>query len=107
MKVRTSVRAGRVASNHSQVLLGKGVKGLRVRTSVKAGKLASNHNQSLVRGLKVRTSPEVGQDRRQPQPDSRPGRSVGSIAIRNGRRAPPVRSGTRTSSWARWRPRSR
>ena len=49
MKVRTSVKGGRLSSNHNQTLLRKGVKGLRVRTSMKAGRLASNHNQTLVR----------------------------------------------------------
>lgn len=49
MKVRTSMKAGRLAGNHNQTLLRQGVKALRVRTSVKAGRLSSNHNQTLVR----------------------------------------------------------
>jgi hypothetical protein len=39
MNLRTNVRAGKIAGNHSQ--------GLRVRTSMKAGRLAGNHNQVL------------------------------------------------------------
>lgn len=39
MKVRTSVRAGRLASNHSQT-------GVRVKSQLRAGRLSSNHNQA-------------------------------------------------------------
>jgi hypothetical protein len=39
VKLRTNVKAGKLAANHNQ--------GLRVRTTVRAGKLAANHNQVL------------------------------------------------------------
>jgi hypothetical protein len=39
VKLRTNVKAGKLAANHSQ--------GLRVRTTVRAGKLAATHNQVL------------------------------------------------------------
>jgi hypothetical protein len=39
MKLRTNVKAGRLAANHNQ--------GLRVRSSMKAGRLAANHSQLL------------------------------------------------------------
>jgi hypothetical protein len=44
MRIKSSVKAGKLASNHNQ-----SVKRLRVKTNVKAGKLASNHNQTLTR----------------------------------------------------------
>jgi len=40
MKVKTSVRAGRLAVNHS---------GMKVKTNVRSGRLASNHNGARVR----------------------------------------------------------
>jgi hypothetical protein len=44
MRIRTNVKAGGVGTNnHNQT-----VKGLRVKSSVKAGKLTANHNQTLV-----------------------------------------------------------
>jgi len=43
MKIKTRVRGGRLASNHSQTA------GLKVRSQVKAGRLASNHNQTITR----------------------------------------------------------
>jgi hypothetical protein len=51
MKVRTKVKAGRLATNHNQALVREGLKGVKVRTSVKAGRLATNHNQTLVRDV--------------------------------------------------------
>ena len=44
MRIKTKVRAGKLATNHNQA-----VKGLRVRTSVRAGKIATNHNQTVAR----------------------------------------------------------
>jgi hypothetical protein len=44
MRIKSSVKAGKLASNDNQ-----SVKRLRVKTNVKAGKLASNHNQTLTR----------------------------------------------------------
>ena len=44
MKVKSKVRAGRIAGNHNQTM-----KGLRVKSSVKAGKIAFNHNQTVAR----------------------------------------------------------
>ena len=44
MRIKSSVKAGKLASNHNQ-----SVRRLRVKTNVKAGKLASNHNQTLAR----------------------------------------------------------
>jgi len=44
MKVKSSVKAGKIAINHSQ-----SVKGLRVKSSVKAGKITVNHNQTVKR----------------------------------------------------------
>ena len=44
MKVKSSVKAGAIASNHNQ-----SVKGLRVKSSVKAGKITTNHNQTVKR----------------------------------------------------------
>lgn len=41
MKIRTQLKAGKIALNHSEVL--------RVRTTVKAGRLATNHSESLKR----------------------------------------------------------
>lgn len=42
MKIRTNVKAGRIALNHNESLV-------RVRTNVKAGALSMNHNQTMVR----------------------------------------------------------
>jgi hypothetical protein len=44
MKVKSNVKAGKLAVNHNQA-----VKGLRVRAGLKAGKLAANHNQAVAR----------------------------------------------------------
>lgn len=44
MKVKSSVKAGKIAINHSQA-----VKGLRVRSGVKAGKITVNHSQTVAR----------------------------------------------------------
>jgi hypothetical protein len=44
MRIKSGVKAGKLASNHNQ-----SVKRLRVKTNVKAGRLASNHNQTLAR----------------------------------------------------------
>ena len=44
MRIKTSVKAGKLASNHNQT-----VKRLRVKTNVKAGAIAANHNQTLAR----------------------------------------------------------
>lgn len=42
MKVKSSVKAGKIALNHNQA-----VTGLRVKSSVKAGRIISNHNQTV------------------------------------------------------------
>ena len=39
MTIRTQLKAGRLAANHSQAL--------HVRSALKAGRLAANHNQAL------------------------------------------------------------
>ena len=44
MRIKTSVKAGRLASNHNQA-----IKRLRVKTNVKAGAITLNHNQTLAR----------------------------------------------------------
>ena len=44
MQVTSSVRAGKLATNHSQR-----VRGLRVKSNVKAGGVQSNHNQAVSR----------------------------------------------------------
>lgn len=38
MRIRTSVRAGRISANHSQ--------GVRVKSTLRAGRLAANHSQT-------------------------------------------------------------
>jgi hypothetical protein len=47
MKVKTSVKAGRLSANHNATLVR--AKGLKVRTNVKAGRLSANHNETLIR----------------------------------------------------------
>jgi hypothetical protein len=42
MKIKTRVKGGRLAANHSQTATG-----LKVRTQLKGGKLAANHSQTL------------------------------------------------------------
>jgi hypothetical protein len=44
MKVKSSVKAGAIASNHNQT-----VKGLRVKSSVEAGGVKLNHSQTVQR----------------------------------------------------------
>jgi len=56
MRTKTRVQAGRgVNLNHNQTLLS----GLKLKTTVKAGQLAANHNQ-IVAGLSVKTSLKAG-----------------------------------------------
>ena len=45
LKVRTSIKSGRLATNHNEAAKS----GLKVRTNLRAGHLASNHNQALLR----------------------------------------------------------
>lgn len=56
MKVKTTVKAGRLATNHNQ-----SVKGLRVKSSVKAGndRIITNHNQTVT-GLRVKSKVKAG-----------------------------------------------
>jgi hypothetical protein len=42
MKVKSSVKAGKIALNHNQA-----VKGLRVKAGVKAGRIVTNHSQTV------------------------------------------------------------
>jgi hypothetical protein len=42
MKTRTTIKAGRIAMNHSQTL--------KVRTGVKGGRIAVNHSETLMGG---------------------------------------------------------
>ena len=44
MRIKTNVKAGRIALNHNQT-----IKRLRVKSNVKAGKIALNHNQTVAR----------------------------------------------------------
>ena len=45
MKVKSNVKAGGInLANHNQT-----IKGLRIKSSVKAGKIAFNHNQTVAR----------------------------------------------------------
>jgi hypothetical protein len=47
MKVRTSVKAGALSSNHSEARAT--AVGVKTQTSVKAGALSSNHSEARVR----------------------------------------------------------
>ena len=58
MKVKTGLRAGKLAANHSRV-------GLAVKTGIKGGKLSANHNRPA---LKVTTGLKGGKIDSQPQP---------------------------------------
>jgi hypothetical protein len=62
MKVKTSVKAGVVSSNHNEAAARDIAKGLKIRTGVKAG--AVNHNEAMARdtakGLKVKTGVKAG-----------------------------------------------
>jgi hypothetical protein len=44
MRVKSNIKAGKLAVNHNQT-----VKGLRVKSAVRAGKIAFNHSQTLAR----------------------------------------------------------
>ena len=44
MRIKTKIKAGKIALNHNQP-----VKRLRIKSNVKAGKIAINHNQNLAR----------------------------------------------------------
>jgi len=57
MKIKTNVKAGRIAANHNQSV----ARGLKVKTNVKAGGLTAQHNQTMARGLKVKTNVKAGQ----------------------------------------------
>jgi hypothetical protein len=46
MKVKSNIKAGKLAVNHNQAV----ACGLRVKSNVKAGKLAANHNQTIRKG---------------------------------------------------------
>ena len=45
MRVKTSVKSGRIATNHNETQ----ARGMKVRSSVKSGRIATNHNEMLVR----------------------------------------------------------
>ena len=49
MKLKTNIKAGRLAANHNEKVARPTAKagGLKVRTKIKAGKLAANHNERL------------------------------------------------------------
>jgi hypothetical protein len=53
MKVKTNIKAGRLAANHNETLTQDSAQGLKVKTSLKAGRLASNHNETMVGGNKL------------------------------------------------------
>ena len=55
MRIKTNVKAGRLASNHNQT-----IRSLKVKSGIKAGKLASNHNQTISSGLRVKTNVRAG-----------------------------------------------
>ena len=52
MRIKTSVKAGGLFTNHNQTSV-RGSEGLRVKSNVKAGggPEGHNHNQTMVRGL--------------------------------------------------------
>jgi hypothetical protein len=53
LKVKTSLKAGALASNHNETLTRDSSRGLKVKTSLKAGQLAANHNETMVGGNKL------------------------------------------------------
>jgi hypothetical protein len=56
MKVKTTVKAGAVTSNHNQMF----ARGPQVSANLKAGSLTSNHNQTAACSLKVRSNIKAG-----------------------------------------------
>jgi len=54
MKIKTNVKAGRIALNHNQTV------GLKVKSGVKGGDMELQHNQTMARGLKVKTGVKAG-----------------------------------------------
>jgi hypothetical protein len=61
LKVKTRIKAGGLASNHSETLVQAShpAAGLRVKTHVKAGGLAANHNETLVKASPPTKGPKV------------------------------------------------
>jgi hypothetical protein len=57
MRVKTTVKAGALTTNHNETAVQAG--GLKVQTGVKAGSLTSNHNQTQA-GLKVKSGVKAG-----------------------------------------------
>ena len=49
MKLKTNIKAGKLASNHNEKVVRPTAKrgGLKMRTKIKAGRLAANHNERL------------------------------------------------------------
>ena len=49
MQVKTNVKAGRIATNHSEAQVRAAARGLKVQTGVKAGGISMQHNEAQVR----------------------------------------------------------
>jgi len=56
MKIKTNVKADRIALNHNETVAG----GLRVKTNVKTGDKPNQHNQTMAQGLKVKSGVRAG-----------------------------------------------